>query len=62
MEITGGPLAGGAVDPHNDHRMAMACAVAGLKSRYGVKMEGEACVAKSYPDFFQDAGIHPRLT
>jgi 5-enolpyruvylshikimate-3-phosphate synthase len=27
--------------------------VAGLNSRYGVKMEGEACVAKSYPDFFQ---------
>jgi 3-phosphoshikimate 1-carboxyvinyltransferase len=53
LEITGGPLAGGTVDPHNDHRMAMACAVAGLKSRYGVNMEGEACVAKSYPDFFQ---------
>ena len=53
LEITGGPLVGGTVDPHNDHRMAMACAVAGLNSRYGVKMEGEACVAKSYPDFFQ---------
>jgi 3-phosphoshikimate 1-carboxyvinyltransferase len=53
MEITGGPLAGGSVDPHNDHRMAMACAVAGLNSRYGVNMEGEACVAKSYPEFFQ---------
>ena len=53
LEITGGPLAGGEVDPHNDHRMAMACAVAALNSRYGVNMEGEACVAKSYPDFFQ---------
>jgi len=53
LEITGGELAGGTADPHNDHRMAMACAVAGLKSRYGVKMEGEACVAKSYPEFFQ---------
>ena len=53
MEITGGPLAGGQVDPHNDHRMAMACAVAGLGSRLGVTMEGETCVAKSYPDFFQ---------
>jgi len=53
MEITGGPLAGGAVDPHNDHRMAMACAVAGLTSRDGVTMDGEGCVAKSYPDFFQ---------
>jgi 3-phosphoshikimate 1-carboxyvinyltransferase len=53
LEITGGPLEGGTVDPHNDHRMAMTCAVAGLRSRYGVKMEGEACVAKSYPEFFQ---------
>jgi len=53
MEITGGPLAGGAVDPHNDHRMAMACAVAGLASSNGVTMEGEGCVAKSYPEFFQ---------
>ena len=41
------------MDPHNDHRMAMACAVAGLASRQGVTMEGEACVAKSYPGFFQ---------
>jgi 3-phosphoshikimate 1-carboxyvinyltransferase len=52
MEITGGPLAGGAADPHNDHRMAMAFAVAALRSRNGVTMEGEACVAKSFPDFF----------
>ncbi len=53
MLITGGPLAGGTIDPHNDHRMAMACAVAGLGSRLGVAMAGEGCVAKSYPDFFQ---------
>jgi 3-phosphoshikimate 1-carboxyvinyltransferase len=53
MEITGGPLAGGTVDPHNDHRMAMACAVAALDSRLGATMDGEACVAKSYPEFFR---------
>jgi 3-phosphoshikimate 1-carboxyvinyltransferase len=52
MVITGGALAGGRIDPHRDHRMAMAGAVAALKSRDGVMMEGEACVAKSYPDFF----------
>ena len=52
LEITGGALAGGTIDPHNDHRMAMACAVAALKSRNGVTMGSEACVAKSYPDFF----------
>jgi len=54
MEIEGGPLEGGAVDPHNDHRMAMACAVAGLRSARGATMEGEACVEKSYPGFFSD--------
>ena len=53
LEITGGPLAGGHLDPHNDHRMAMAGAVAALRSRDGVTMAGEACVAKSYPEFFQ---------
>jgi len=53
LEITGGPLAGGVVDPHNDHRMAMAGAVASLLSRDGVRMAGEGCVAKSYPEFFQ---------
>ncbi len=54
MEIQGGPLAGGAIDPHNDHRMAMACAVAGLGSARGAAMEGEGCVDKSYPGFFND--------
>ncbi len=53
MEVTGGPVRGGTVDPHNDHRMAMACAVAALRSEHGVTMAGEGCVAKSYPDFFQ---------
>jgi 3-phosphoshikimate 1-carboxyvinyltransferase len=51
--ITGGALRGGVIDPHNDHRMAMGCAVAALNSRDGVKMDGEGCVAKSYPDFFE---------
>jgi 3-phosphoshikimate 1-carboxyvinyltransferase len=52
MIIHGGTLQGGRVDPRHDHRMAMACAVAALASRDGAVMEGEACVAKSYPDFF----------
>jgi 3-phosphoshikimate 1-carboxyvinyltransferase len=54
LEIEGGPLTGGTVDPHNDHRIAMACAVAGLHSRDGASMEGESCVEKSYPEFFRD--------
>ena len=54
LELEGGALRGGTIDPHNDHRIAMACAVAGLRSREGATMEGEACVDKSYPAFFRD--------
>ena len=54
LEFQGGGLRGGSVDSHNDHRIAMACAVAGLRSRSGAQVAGEGCVAKSYPEFFQD--------
>lgn len=52
MIVTGGPLRGSTVDSHNDHRIAMAGAVAALRSRFGAAIEGEGCVAKSYPEFF----------
>jgi 3-phosphoshikimate 1-carboxyvinyltransferase len=51
--VVGGPLHGGAVGSHGDHRMAMALAVAALRTRAGVDLDGEGCVAKSYPDFFE---------
>jgi len=54
MLITGGPLRGSTLDSHNDHRIAMAGAVAALRSRHGAAIEGETCVAKSYPAFFED--------
>lgn len=54
MEIHGGPVKGGIVDSHNDHRIAMACAIAGLTAREGVVIQNPACVSKSYPDFFSD--------
>ena len=55
IEVTGGTfLDGGTVDSYNDHRIAMACAVAALGSRKGVTIEGAECVAKSYPEFFDD--------
>ncbi len=54
MKITGTAIAGGAVDSHNDHRIAMACAVAALNSKNGVSINGEECVSKSYPGFFED--------
>jgi 3-phosphoshikimate 1-carboxyvinyltransferase len=52
--VAGAPLTGGEVDSHGDHRIAMALAVAALASRDGVNIRGEGCVAKSYPDFFED--------
>lgn len=45
-------LHGAVIDTYNDHRMAMSFAVAGLGVR-GVQIEGEGCVAKSFPDFWQ---------
>lgn len=54
LEIQRSRLQGGAVDSHRDHRIAMACAVAGLTAEKGVQIHGWECVAKSYPDFFHD--------
>jgi 3-phosphoshikimate 1-carboxyvinyltransferase len=44
--------AGGTVDSHGDHRIAMLGAVAGLVSRDGVEVEGAETVAISFPGFF----------
>ncbi|GAK56477.1 3-phosphoshikimate 1-carboxyvinyltransferase [Candidatus Vecturithrix granuli] len=54
MEISGSELDGGNVHAYNDHRIAMACAIAALRSRKGVTIEGAECVAKSYPQFYED--------
>ena len=54
MVIEGTRLRGGVIDSRGDHRIAMAGAVAGLVSKAGVGIRGWPCVAKSYPDFFED--------
>jgi 3-phosphoshikimate 1-carboxyvinyltransferase len=54
MEIYGSKPVGNLVDSHNDHRIAMACAVAALNGERPVVIENYQCVAKSYPDFFRD--------
>lgn len=43
------------VDSHDDHRVAMSCALAGLR-RVGVSIARPQVVAKSYPDFWSDLG------
>ncbi|MBI9058494.1 MAG: 3-phosphoshikimate 1-carboxyvinyltransferase [Labilibaculum sp.] len=54
MIIPGGRLRGGLANSNNDHRIAMALAVAGLSSLNPVEIGQHECVAKSYPDFFAD--------
>lgn len=54
MKIRGGEIHSAHVQSYDDHRMAMSLAVSGLRSDGGVTIENAACVAKSYPDFFED--------
>jgi 3-phosphoshikimate 1-carboxyvinyltransferase len=51
-----GPCAlhGTVIDPHNDHRIAMACAVAALGATGETRIQDAECVRKSYPKFFDD--------
>ena len=46
------PMHGAEIETYNDHRIAMSFAVAGLAVP-GVKILGEECVAKSFPDFWE---------
>jgi 3-phosphoshikimate 1-carboxyvinyltransferase len=47
-------LHGAVIDPHNDHRIAMACAVAALGANGDTTIQNAECVRKSYPQFFTD--------
>lgn len=55
LEIKGKKqLKGGIVDSWNDHRIAMALAVASLRCSKEVIIKNSDCVKKSYPNFFED--------
>jgi 3-phosphoshikimate 1-carboxyvinyltransferase len=47
-------LHGAVIDPHSDHRIAMAGAVAALGAEGETKIQNAECVRKSYPRFFTD--------
>ncbi len=47
-------LKGAIIDPHNDHRIAMSCAIAGLNADGETIINNAECVNKSYPSFFED--------
>ncbi|NMA79739.1 MAG: 3-phosphoshikimate 1-carboxyvinyltransferase, partial [Clostridiales bacterium] len=44
---------GGIVDSYNDHRIAMAMAIASTKCENELTINGAECVEKSYPHFFE---------
>ena len=46
-------LTGGTIDAANDHRIAMAAAVAACSCQNAVCIEDAMCVDKSYPDFWK---------
>ncbi|MGN6339907.1 MAG: 3-phosphoshikimate 1-carboxyvinyltransferase [Ginsengibacter sp.] len=50
----GGLVKGAAVSSHNDHRIAMATAVAGLSAKGITNISEAEAVKKSYPDFYRD--------
>jgi 3-phosphoshikimate 1-carboxyvinyltransferase len=52
LEITGGvPLTGTEVDSHDDHRIAMSLAIAGLNAAGTTTIQRAEAAAISYPDF-----------
>ena len=48
------PLLGGTVDACNDHRIAMAAAIAATVCKNDVTILGAECVKKSYPKFWEE--------
>ncbi|MCX7857803.1 MAG: 3-phosphoshikimate 1-carboxyvinyltransferase [Deltaproteobacteria bacterium] len=47
-------IKGGTIDPHQDHRIAMAFAILGLRSDEGIEILNPRCTKKSYPEFFKE--------
>ena len=45
---------GSIIDSHNDHRIAMACAVAALKANESTTILNADAINKSYPNFYED--------
>ena len=53
MFIQGGEeIKGGDVHSHHDHRIAMACAIAGLNATADIIIHDADAVSKSFPDFY----------
>ncbi len=53
----GGKIRGAKVHSRHDHRIAMACAVAGLKAEGFVEIEEAEAINKSYPNFYEHLNL-----
>jgi len=51
LEIEGNPLTGAAVDGHDDHRVVMALAIAGLAAKGTTTISGAEAVDVTFPNF-----------
>ena len=56
LTVYGTGLTGGTVDSMNDHRIAMAAAIAATVCSEPVTVLGADCVKKSYPSFWEEYG------
>ena len=54
LTVHGTGLKGGTVDASNDHRIAMAAAIAATVCKEPVTVLGAECVKKSYPKFWDE--------
>lgn len=52
LEISPAPIKPAAIDTYEDHRVAMAFSLVGLKAS-GIRINDPECVSKTFPDYFQ---------
>ncbi|HEY0750919.1 MAG TPA: 3-phosphoshikimate 1-carboxyvinyltransferase [Chitinophagaceae bacterium] len=50
----GGSIRSATVDSHNDHRIAMACAITAINAGGTISINNAEAINKSYPDFWND--------
>jgi 3-phosphoshikimate 1-carboxyvinyltransferase len=56
LDVVGSPVAAATIEPHHDHRLAMALSLLGRVAE-GTKVSDPAVVSKSWPGFFADMGL-----
>ena len=55
--LPGGRNFSGTIDPHRDHRIAMAFGVLSAATGNGITVKDRECVAVSYPRFWEDLRV-----